>query len=187
MINQLFGNKDNFAIEYGISKAYKQIGLRALGYFVIYINGKLYGIKSNDATCLANSYNTIIERLEMKGKHKTTFSNETNPETIANAMIYAIYSPIEKTIFPEINVKDELYTNKIIWAPDGDEAFDDGSFVLQFDIDNNVRIIGFRFNSDYECEKDSISETWIDQNAYYKILTEWRISFDNEWNKLEKE
>lgn len=33
-----------------------------------------------------------------------------------------------------------LYAAKIQWAPDGDEAFDDGSFVLQFDVDDKAII-----------------------------------------------
>lgn len=39
----LLGNPDVFAIESQITTAYAKPGLRALGYFVIYVNGKRYG------------------------------------------------------------------------------------------------------------------------------------------------
>ena len=32
----------------------------------------------------------------------------------------------------------------LVSAPDGDEAFDDGSYVLQFDVGDRVRLIAFK-------------------------------------------
>jgi hypothetical protein len=37
-----------------------------------------------------------------------------------------------------------LHSNSLVWAPDGDEAFDDSSNVLQFDIADPVRLIAFK-------------------------------------------
>src|SRR5690242_20205886 len=37
-----------------------------------------------------------------------------------------------------------LHSNSLVWAPDGDEAFDDSGYVLQFDLGDLVRLIAFR-------------------------------------------
>ncbi len=40
-----------------------------------------------------------------------------------------------------------VWDSKLMWAPDGDEAFDDGSYVLQIDSGSLVRLIGFKGTS----------------------------------------
>jgi hypothetical protein len=43
--------------------------MRGLGYFVINILGQSYGIKEEDATALACSYEEVLRRIHDRGKH----------------------------------------------------------------------------------------------------------------------
>src|SRR5436309_2282097 len=49
------GTPFTFAIESHIDQAYENVGLRALGYFVIHIGGLCYGVRELNATLLACS------------------------------------------------------------------------------------------------------------------------------------
>jgi hypothetical protein len=55
----LIGDPRSFAVESEISRAYLRLSSRALGYFVIHINGKSYGVKTADATMLAGSFDEV--------------------------------------------------------------------------------------------------------------------------------
>ena len=71
------------------------------------------------------------------------------------------------------------------WAPDGDEAFDDGSYVLQFDVDERVRLLAFK-RPDAFVDAGSVREVWLAADTYYGTLREWRDKFIAEWKTLPK-
>lgn len=180
------GNQAIFAIESGISQAYDTLSLRALGYFLIHIKSFEYGIRSSDATMLANSFDEVKDRIINKGKHEVFFASDPEAGKIADAIIKSIYAPDqENNSFFGITCSqftDLIYSKNIIWAPDGDAAFDDGSFVIQFDIDNNVRLIGFKRNECYQYELQSLRDLWIEADTFYDILKQWVDSFEAEWS-----
>jgi hypothetical protein len=66
-------------------------------------------------------------------------------------------------------------------APDGDEAFEDGSYVLQFDVKNRVRLIAFKSDHSYSYDPGTLSDVWLAAEEFYGILKQWRDSFDSEW------
>jgi hypothetical protein len=69
-----------------------------------------------------------------------------------------------------------------VWAPDGDEAFDDWSHVLQFDVGGRVRLIGFRSNErGYHHDERTLADVWIDEGLFYRVLKQWRDAFLAEW------
>ena len=45
----------------------------------------------------------------------------------------------------------------IVWAPDGDEAFDDGSYVLQVESGDQVRLIAFVGTPDFLYDPSSLA------------------------------
>lgn len=187
----LVGSQSAFAIESYIADAYEQLGQRAFGYFVIYINGKYYGVRKEDATLLACSYDAVEQRIACRGEHVVPFSSVSNPAEIADAYrrvkYTGEYAPEEQ--FFGLSAKQfssAVSKGKITWAPDGDEAFDDGSCVLQMDIDDRVRLIAFTSQQSHKKTLQSVSEIWMDSEEYYGILAEWRDRFLNEWEATPK-
>ena len=173
------GNKSTFAIESQISYLSKDLSITsALGYFVIYINDHMYGVKSDDATMLSCSFDEVSNRVCDKDRHLAPFSYSATPIDIATAYLSTFYWE-HPDVQPELNKLVETFklyneNNKLTWAPDGDAAFDDGSFVLQFDYADKVRLIAFKNTEQYE---NTINEIWIPIDMFYEILVEWRDCF----------
>ena len=78
-----------------------------------------------------------------------------------------------------------LYSKSLVWAPDGDEAFDDGSYVLQFDVGDRVRLIAFK-RPESLVDPTSVREVWLSSDTFYSTLREWRNTFLAEWESLPK-
>jgi len=160
------------------------MSVRALGFFTIFIAGQCYGVHSPDATMLACSFDEVCRRIANRGGHTANFSNDPVALNIANAFVGAIYSQTrhDSTLFGMSLSKfqDQIYTNHLIWAPDGDEAFDDGSHVLQFDVGSRVRLIAFK-RPESEGKQDALNDVWLDASTYYEVLQSWRIRFEDEW------
>lgn len=185
------GNKSQIAVESSITRAYHRPSLRALGYFVIHITGQRYGIVSPDATMLGCSFDEVKERLTRRGTHNAPFAMEPNAKMIAEAVSIAIYSEEQRDEgffgMTRSEFCDIVHTNRIIWAPDGDEAFDDGSHVLHFDVGNRVRLIGFkRDGNDIDQEYRCLTDLWVAAEEYYQILQHWHDLFESEWRAAPK-
>ena len=88
----------------------------------------------------------------------------------------------------QTEVQRLIYANHLKWAPDGDEAFDDGSNILQFDVGDRVRLIAFTWKSlpKYHHDPDSLREIWMGAEEFYRILVEWRLAFAEEWTRTAK-
>ncbi len=72
---------------------------------------------------------------------------------------------------------DALQSSGSIWAPDGDEAFDDGSHVLQFVVGSYVRIVAFVNTESPDDLSGTISEQWMDPDLFYGIASGWKTLF----------
>ena len=183
----LVGDSSKFAIESGITKAYERLSFRALGYFVIYIAGRRYGVFAPDATMLACSFDEVESRITQRGRHTAPFATEDNAGKIADAYRDAIYAPDQEANYffgiPQPEFHDLIYSNHLAWTPDGDEAFDDWSHILQFDVGDRVRLIGFRsLDGDYHHDPNTLADVWLNADAFYQTLQQWRDSFDAEWH-----
>jgi hypothetical protein len=186
----IIGEPEVFAIESKISKAYVGLGLRALGLFVIHVGGKRYGVYESDATMLANSLDEVARRLKDRGLHIAPFACEPHGGEIADAFRNARFADEQKESFFGIKLDDfvqVLGLNNLVWAPDGDEAFDDGSYVLQFDVGDQVRLIAFKFGSDFLHDPRTIRDLWIAADRYYSVLERWLEAFEAEWKGWLKE
>jgi hypothetical protein len=186
--------RNNFSIESFISSAYSNKSTLAIGYFLIHIKGITYGIKEFDATALANSYDEVLRRLSMRGKHIAPHDLIILPslelaQIAENALYGDVYDNQELWVFSMLRreLADLIYKNNLIWAPDGDEAFDDGSRVFQFDIDDEtVRLIGYNTTADYKIDEDKLTDLIISSDEYYSTLEEWSNKFYNEWENFDK-
>jgi hypothetical protein len=181
----MIGNLAIFAIESEITRAYESLGLRALGFFVLHIGGRRYGVHEPDATMLANSFDEVRARIASCGKHTAPFASEPDGGVIADAFRNAVYADEQEESFFGIPLavfsKFFYMPNRVMWAPDGDEAFDDGSYVLQFDVESRVRLIAFKSNEGFRHAPGTLSDVWLPADDFYNVLREWHDAFESEW------
>lgn len=181
----MIGNPAWFAIESVVTCAYERLSLRALGYFVLHVGGVTYGVRTSDATLLACSFDGIVMRLEQRGQHCAPFAEEADAAALAEAVEASRYGSEEpgwqRFGYSRTELDDLLLARGTWWAPDGDAAFDDGSRVVQFDVGDRVRIVGFkRSRESYFC-LDDLRDVWLDSGQFYGILEEWKAKFEAEW------
>lgn len=181
----LVGDPSIFAIESKISVAYEQLGFKALGYFIIHVAGKSFGVRTWDASLLACSLDAVRARFAGRGTHEAGFGSEPNAVNVAEAMYFSVYRevPAHCRFFglTADEFTDALYKTNTIWAPDGDECFDDGGMVMQFDVGDQVRLIAF-MNAEYRDEMvASVAEAWMPADTYYEILDRWQSAFEAQW------
>ena len=182
------GDTSVFAIESEITRAYERPALRGLGFFVIHIAGQRYGTKAPDQTMLACSFDHVGIRIAERGAHQAPFA-EAVAIDIANAYTSAVYleNNGNETYFgmSEAQFAKTLHSKSLVWAPDGDEAFDDGSYVLQFDVGDRVRLIAFK-RPELLVDPASVQAVWLSSDTFYHSLREWRDTFLAEWESLPK-
>ena len=182
------GDTSSFAIESEITRAFERLSFRGLGFFVIHVAGQRYGIKSPSQSMLACSFDEVGRRIDGRGTHQAPFA-EAAAIDIASAYTSAVYldNDGDQTYFgmSEAQFTKTLYSNSLVWAPDGDEAFDDGSYVLQFDVGDRVRLIAFK-RPDSLVDPASLREIWLPSDTFYNALREWRDTFLAEWESLPK-
>lgn len=184
------GDRSLFAIESSITRAFERPSLRALGYFVIYVGAQRYGIEAPDASMLACSFDEVARRLTARGKHVAPFSSFSDVAEIVRAHNKTIWEGGSKDCnffgMSGAEVRDAFINGEISWAPDGDAAFDDGSRVLQFDVGDMVRLVGYRSHVSFGQIQASISDQMINADVFYGILADWHHRFDAEWSMTPK-
>jgi hypothetical protein len=182
------GDTSLFAIESEITRAFEKPSWRGLGFFVIHVAGQSYGIKSPGQSMLARSFDEVATRINGRGTHQAPFA-EAGAIDIANAFTSAVYldnAEIDAYFgMSEAQFTQTLYSRSLVWAPDGDEAFDDSSYVLQFDVGDRVRLIAFK-RPESLVDPASLREVWLLSDGFYNVLGEWRDAFLAEWESLPK-
>jgi len=156
---------------------------------VIHVKCCHYGVCEPEATMLACSLDAVERRISDCGSHTTAFATELDSGQIADAFRSVFYSEEQSESYFGMTAADfaEAISSKHIqWAPDGDEAFDDGSYVLQFDVDDQVRLIAFKRGPDGRHDSSTLSDLWIASDEFYAVLRRWRDSFTEEWAALPK-
>lgn len=185
----LIGNPSVLGIESSITRAYERLSFRGLGFFVIHIGGQCYGVKSPDATLLANSFDDVERRVAMRGSHSVPFATEADAGKIADAFRNAIYAERQQESYFGIPLSEfcqMIHSKRIVWAPDGDGAFDDSSYVLQFDIGERVRLIAFKSGQSYLHNPSTLSDMWLEADDFYHVLRHWHDAFAAEWASMPK-
>ena len=192
MTSIVVGNQSVFAIESSITEANEELGQRALGYFTIYLNGIQYGVRSPDATMLACSLDAVRKRISRRGTHIATFGFEPNAAKIVEAYLAVGYGethPRKKYFgMSAQDFKDAILANEIVWAPDGDEAFDDASHILQFDQGVVVRLIGCKQVCGQEGATSihMLTDVLVNADLFYDLLNDWQNAFEKEWRTAKK-
>jgi hypothetical protein len=138
---------------------------------------------------LACSYGEVERRINMRGSHTAPFATESEGTKIAEAFRNAIYAENQREAYfgiPLVEFRDTFHSKRIMWAPDGDEAFDDGSYVLQFDVGDRVRLIAFKSSQGYLPDPATLSDVWLAADDFYSVLQRWRDAFEAEWELAPK-
>lgn len=187
MDRRIVGNPTDFAIEWKIDQAFNQLGLRALGFFRIHLNGKDFGVKQTNATLMACSYDSVVRRISNRGLHIATFSNEPTYEIMETYV--ALQYSVKGATKPLIDVKLADFGNskigpELVWAPDGDEAFDDGSHIFHFDQGDKVRLIAFKNIGTIAEIRNTISDKVFSSSSFYQLLEKWAKEFEAEREKM---
>lgn len=181
----VIGDPQSFAIEFVIREAYQRQSLRALGYFVIHVRDHMYGVSEPDATLMACSLDEVERRIAERGCHTAAFGDASDAQSIASAYLVSEYEDEDSSErFFELSreqFRDAIYAADLVWAPDGDEAFDDGSHVLQFDIGERVRLIAFKRDYRSRGGTTELQEAWLNARDFYAVLAECRNRFLNQW------
>jgi hypothetical protein len=187
----IVGDPSRFALESEITHAYERISQRALGYFVIHVGGTCFGIRAWDATMLATVFDGVAKRIAMRGSHAVPSISAEASESLATAFSRAFYVEHEQDeLFFGMRDADFitlLHSANLDWTADGDEGFDDGSCVLQFDIGGEVRLIAFSRATNPILDRDSLREVWLPAENFYAILQNWHDRFLEEWTSFPKE
>jgi hypothetical protein len=160
------------------------ISQRALGFFVIHLGGRIFGVKEPDASMLACSFGEVDDRVRRRGTHAVSFLDAIDAAQVAEAYLDAIYRDTPRTDFfgrSREEFSEAVFSNAVNWAPDGDEAFDDGSHVLQFDVGSRVRLVAFVNTDSPEDLCGTIIEEWLDADLFYDALSRWKMLFAAEW------
>ncbi len=187
----IIGDPALLALESDVLEAYSRKSLRALGRFRIHVSGVAYGRDNPDATMLANSLDGVRERISARGSHVAPFVEGADAGQIADAVRYSIYSTsVDQQRFFDLTRSEfvaAVHASRIIWAPDGDEAFDDTSMVLQMDeCDGRVRVIAFKSTSDSRHQPGTLREVRMRGGEYYDLLERWSAAFENQWLRMPK-
>lgn len=182
----IVGNPTTFAIESSITQPYEQLHFRALGYFVIHLGGSMFGVRSSDATMLASSFDEVNRRIARRGAHFAAFGEEPDARRIVDAFRSATYDESRQGErffgLSSAEFRDIVAANEIVWAPDGDEAFDDGSHVLHFDQGAHVRLIAFKNHANSEDLVRTIVDQSLNADDFYDVLDQWRLKFETDWD-----
>jgi hypothetical protein len=75
-------------------------------------------------------------------------------------------------------------SNNLEWV--SDEEFDDSSYVLQFEDENQVRLVAFTGTPDFLYDPATLRDVSLSQNEFYWILQVWHDRFNDEWISLPK-
>ncbi|MGV1756521.1 Imm42 family immunity protein [Rhizobium sp. A22-96] len=180
----IVGDTKFFAIESSITRAFPNLSQRALGYFVIHIGGKLHGVRKPDASMLGCSFDGVNGRLQQQGTHQIPLLSNIEAALIAEAYLEAVYTDTERTNYfglSKAEFADLIHKSAVVWAPDGDEAFDDGNYILQFDVESKVRLIAFKNTGYLEGLVSTVAEEWLDAEVFYNVLSRWSDLFAAEW------
>jgi hypothetical protein len=133
----------------------------------------------------------VERRLANRGLHTARFAAESDAIAIADAFLDAIYAEEQQETYFGMPLAEfsDVFARRgqdCTWAPDGDEAFDDGSYVLQFDIEDRVRLVAFKSGEDFRHVQGTMSDVLLSAASFYEILQGWRDSFLKEWEGLPK-
>jgi Immunity protein 42 len=186
MSDVVVGDPFTVAIESSITVPYERPGQRALGFFILHVGGRSYGVRSPEATLLACSLDAVRRRIARRGQHCAEFGSEPSAARIVDAIHAAMYDDERQSEsffgMSTDELRAALAATEVMWAPDGDAAFDDGGHVLQFDHGDRVRLIAFKNTGNRDDVLGTLAEVWLSADEFYRRLDKWQSMFEAQWS-----
>lgn len=182
----IVGDPTTFAVESEINEAVPSVSQRGLGFFVIHVGGRAFGVREPDASMLGCSFEAVNDRLRRKGTHCIPVLDRIDARLVVEAYLDAMYRASSRADYfglTQEKFADCLHASAVIWAPDGDAAFDDGGHVLQFDVGSRVRLIAFANEAVQGGAVDAVVEEWLDADLFYDTMARWSEGFALEWTR----
>jgi len=181
----LSGNPNELAIESYVDEFLPEKSWRAIGCFLIHVGGRRFGVERPRATALACSFDEVRERLRCRGKHIFSPSEQVGATEIAFRVLNSRYCREFSGFEMKPEWADELdqvlFKNKLIWAPDGDAAFDDGGHIIQIDEGDMCRIVAFNNGETDRDTRESVVDVRLSCRRFYDILAQWSGQFEDDW------
>ena len=110
----------------------------------------------------------------------------TTAADIAYSFRRAIYGDSEEgELFfgmPLRQFTEAIQSHHLEWVCD--EEFDDSSYLLQFEDENQVRLVAFTSTPDSLFDPASLRDVCLSPSEFYGILQEWLDCFKDEWTSL---
>ena len=187
----LIGHPDRFAIESHITRAYARPGFLALGYFVLHVGGRAYGVRESDATLLAVAFDVVEERLAQRNTHQAAFATYPDGAALFDTLMASIYDDAEDVNtccgVSRSKLTEIIEAQNLKWC-DPDEAFDDGTTLFHFDEGSRVRLLATNEGDpkSWRHNPETFRDVWLDADEFYRVLQEWRDSFLAEWSRTDK-
>lgn len=188
----IVGNPSKLAIESSITVAFESSSsFLALGYFILHIGDRRFGVQEAEATMLGCSVDRVERIISNRGNHDGGILTTADASEIADGYLNAFcgeevqasYCGIPGASFCRLF---EENTCNVVWAPDGDAAFDDGSNVLLFDSRDQVRLIAFQSDENCRHIPFTLRDLRIASDEFYTVLRQWFDAFHTEWASTPK-
>jgi len=128
----LIGTPGVFGIQTLLSEVWQRQSFQPLGSFRIWLGSQPYGVWTWNASMLGNSFDAVGERLALRGSGSGLAS-----EPFSGGQLMRAYRAVCYDGEPYPAGSTEAFASlgsNPAWAPDGDEAFDDSSYVLHLDL-----------------------------------------------------
>ncbi len=185
----LIGDTSMFAVESGLTVAWESRRWRGAGWFILHVGGREYGLRRNDAASLGCHLLNLKEQIARRGIHVAPFAEEPDAHKIAFAFRHSVYAEESHDIYlglPALELSRISSSSDLLGLTNGQEAFDDGSEVLQFDIGGRVRLIAYTSRKGWAHDPETLRDTWLPADAFYGVLQRWVNAFESEWSAMPK-
>lgn len=170
----LIGSIKRFAIEYTIREFYEN-NFIGDGKFLVYINGIPYGQNRDDSTTFSCIIPELGKRIITR-KITDKILRENGHAEIAHNYYDCFFADEPKTTYFGLSKKDfekVIIENNCSWNG-MDEAFDDGSFILQINMNSTTtKLIGFKAISCFPVEIEKISTIEISVDVFNTTIQQF--------------
>ena len=163
----IFGFKESFGIEIELNTFFHDDFIGE-GKFIVFINNISYGIDMPYATTFFCIKDELLKYYSESINADLKLTKYSGIE-IARSYYGQNYSNIPLDAYDKDLLT--LTKNLLTWSPES--AFDDGSYIIQIDEYDKIRLIGFKSctkDERYIVDEKSITELRIEKSVFKQIL-----------------
>lgn len=164
------GDVRTFAIDTALHPECLRTHQEAFGRHQLWVGGQVYGRHDEDASCLAATFDNTVRIFQERGSFELPGPiSPIEALELAHKVIFLGDELLPMHLRPFINSCG--YWSRRLLAPDGEEAFDDGAFVMPIEHRGDV-IIAAAFSNAHGLI-GPISEARMIADDFYQVLGGW--------------